>query len=165
MYYKIVSLFRRYNYHWESNFWEIWLDNTAIVRIVGFSFFTHKKVKSRSNRADETTGAIAGSARVWSISYILSMLGSIDNFGIDSSFHKPFIDDGEVVVTISGIAGMMIFSVTFCQFDIPIICSTMQSYIITQWIEFFWFSDRIIPIKPSSTNDIHIDIWRWLNIG
>lgn len=106
----IVSFLTRYYDNIKSHLCKIWIDYTSVVRIIGLPFFTHKKVKCRSNRCDKFICTISFIARVVSISDIFCMLCSIYGFWIDTTSREPFIDHTEIIIAIITISCMMIFS-------------------------------------------------------
>ena len=107
---EIVSILFRNHYYWESNFCEVRLYYTAIVCIVGFSFFTHEEVKSRTNWLDKSISTVTRVTWVGSISYIFCMFASVNNNWIDTTGHEPLIYHSKIVVSISWSTSMMILS-------------------------------------------------------
>jgi hypothetical protein len=58
MYRDIVSLLARNDDNIESHLREIRIDDTTIVSVIGFSFFTHEEVKCGADRRYESICAV-----------------------------------------------------------------------------------------------------------
>jgi hypothetical protein len=167
MYRDIVSLLARNTDNIESHFCKIWIHDTTIVSIIGLPFLTHEEIKCGSDRWDELIRTVRLTTRVVSISDILGMFWSIDHFRIDPTSDEPCIDDGEVIVSISWSAGMMILSFPFWEVYIPVMRCDIETAVIAVLAEIQSSAIVIVPSEPRISHARYIyarhwvRTWRW----
>ncbi len=159
MYSHIVSFLTWYYDDIESDFCEVWIYYTTIVCIVWLPFLTHIEIICRANWCNKLIRAVSWTTRIISISYIFSIFWSIDDFRVDSTSTKPSIDHRKVIVAISWISSMMIFSFSCCKYLVPVRCCRIKTSIIIIFSERKSTSCRIVPVEPCRSYTIHIDSW------
>ena len=158
-------MFTRYDDDVETDSGEIWLNDTAIVGIIGLPFLTHEKIVCWLYRIDKCISTIRLTTRIVPISDIFYVFGMIDHDGVNSSSLEPWVYHSKVIIWITRVSTMMILPISRRKLYIPVVCCHIETTVIAIRCKSETGASSIVPWEPGTTDTIHIDIGNRCDIG